>query len=93
MKVPDGEDWVEFMFYDQFPDLAQLGVLHHIGLVGPDVPKAVAALEASPARKNYTKAFQVRGKQLQVYDPDGSRTEDMEPASPTRVSSAAPPLR
>ena len=25
MKVPDGDDWVEFMLYDQFPGLRQLG--------------------------------------------------------------------
>ena len=31
MKVPDGDDWVEFMLYDQFPDLNRLGVFHHIG--------------------------------------------------------------
>src|SRR5215831_1864249 len=32
MKVPDGNDYLEFMLYDQMPNLAALGTLHHICL-------------------------------------------------------------
>ena len=39
MKVPDGDNWVEFMLYDQFPDLRRLGVLHHIGMEETDVAR------------------------------------------------------
>jgi catechol 2,3-dioxygenase-like lactoylglutathione lyase family enzyme len=95
MRVPEGEDWVEFMLYDEFPSLKQLGVLHHIGLVAPDVAAATAVIEARPARRTYTGAWEYRGTTrhtLQVYDPDGSRTEIMEPGV-SRESSTVPPIR
>jgi lactoylglutathione lyase len=96
MKVPDGDNWVEFMLYDQFPDLRRLGVLHHIGMEETDVAKSVAIFDASPMRKSYTGRYELRGdppRQFQIYDPDGSRTEIMLPAAPGRVSSMAPPVR
>jgi len=84
LKVPDGDNWVEFMlYYDQFPDLARLGVYHHMGMmVETDLAKSVAIFEASHARKSYTRPIEVRGTppwQFQIYDPDGSRTEVMLP--------------
>ena len=97
MKVPDGDDWVEFMLYDQYPGLRQLGVLHHLGLVPEDMGKAAARMEAQPGRRAYTLPLDLQSersrRQIQVYDPDGSRTELMPPASPTRQSSTAPPIR
>ena len=97
MKVPEGSDYVEFMLYDQFPSLTQLGVLHHIGLSAPDGRKVAARLESSPGRKAYTRPIEMRGtrRQIQVYDPDGTRTESMQPVPPDAplVSSAAPPIR
>jgi catechol 2,3-dioxygenase-like lactoylglutathione lyase family enzyme len=97
MKLPDSDDYVEFMLYDQMPDLKQLGVLHHIGLLAPDGRKVAALLESQPGRKAYTRPIEVRGTrgQIQVYDPDGSRTEAMQPVSPDAplVSSTAPPIR
>jgi lactoylglutathione lyase len=97
MKLPDSEDYVEFMLYDQMPDLKQLGVLHHIGLLAPDGRKVAALLESQPGRKAYTRPIEVRGTrgQIQVYDPDGTRTESMQPVPPDAplVSSAAPPIR
>jgi lactoylglutathione lyase len=98
MRLPDSEDYVEFMLYDESPDLRQLGVLHHIGLLDPDMAEVAARLEAQPGRMAYTRPIEVRGKrrrQIQVYDPDGSRTEAMEPvpADSPLVSSKAPPIR
>jgi len=96
MKVPDGDNWIELMLYDQFPDLRRLGVLHHIGMEETDVGKSVAIFEASPVRKSYTRQVDLRGtppRQFQIYDPDGSRTEIMVPAAPGRASSTAPPIR
>jgi lactoylglutathione lyase len=98
MKLPDSEDYVEFMLYDKFPSLTQLGVFHHIGLLDPDMGKVAARLEAQPGRKAYTRPIDVRGgrrRQIQVYDPDGSRTEAMEPvpADAPLVNSTAPPVR
>ena len=51
LRVPDGPSWVEFMLYEEFPDLARLGIYHHMGMVAADVAKSAAIFEASPARK------------------------------------------
>lgn len=98
MKLPDSENYIEFMLYDESPDLKQLGVLHHIGLLDPDLDKVIARLEAQPGRKAYTRPVEISGtiqRQVQVYDPDGSRIEAMEPVSADSplVSSKAPPIR
>ena len=99
MQVPDGEDYIEFMLYDQFPT-ARLGTLHHIALEVPDIEKAKADLESRPARKNYTRPMDIatgvnRKRQMNLYDPDGTRSEVMEPhtvdGKPTPPSSAPPP--
>jgi lactoylglutathione lyase len=84
MRVPDGEDYLEFMLYSRPPDAEQMGVKNHICLVTPDIDKAVAALEARPARKAYTRAIEIKvgknGKrQANLFDPDGTRVELMEP--------------
>src|SRR5260370_21593706 len=39
MKVPEGDDYLEFMLYDKMPDLKSLGTLHHICLEVPDIEK------------------------------------------------------
>jgi lactoylglutathione lyase len=61
--------------------------------------KALADLQQRPAAKNYTKPLEIRTginrrRQLNVFDPDGTRTELMEPKTvdgKPPVSSQAPP--
>jgi len=98
MRVPDGEDYVEFMLYRDKPD--KLGTKNHIALEVPDVAKAVAVLEALPAYKTYGKELKVatginQKRQVNRYDPDGTRLELMEPrmvtGKPTPSSTAPPP--
>jgi len=100
MKVPEGDDYIEFMLYDQMPDLKSLGTLHHICLEVPDIDKAKAALEARPAKASYTKPMEIRTgvnrkRQMNLYDPDGTRSELMEPKTvdgvPTPPATAPPP--
>ncbi len=99
MRTPDGSDYLELMLYSNPPDAKEMGVKNHVCLVVPDIQKAVAALEASPARKNYAQAIEIRtgvnGKrQANLYDPDGTRIELMEPNTANGKpvpSSAAPP--
>jgi lactoylglutathione lyase len=100
MRVPDAQDYLEFMLYDKPPDAAQTGVKNHICLVTPDIKRAVAILEARPARKNYTRPIELRvgknGKrQANLFDPDGTRIELMEPntidGKPVPSSKARPP--
>jgi catechol 2,3-dioxygenase-like lactoylglutathione lyase family enzyme len=100
MKVPEGNDYLEFMLYDQMPDLKSLGTLHHICLEVADIEKAKATLEARPARASHTRPLEIRTgvnrkRQMNLYDPDGTRSEVMEPKTvdgvPTPPSTAAPP--
>jgi catechol 2,3-dioxygenase-like lactoylglutathione lyase family enzyme len=100
LKVPEGNDYLEFMLYDKMPDLKSLGTLHHICLEVPDIEKAKAALEARPAHASYTHPLEIRTgvnrkRQMNLYDPDGTRSELMEPRTtdgvPTPPSTAAPP--
>jgi len=99
MKVPDGEDYVELMLYHSLPEPRQWGGKNHLSLVVPDIQKAVETLEARPYFKTYgrplTIATGVNGKrQVNMYDPDGTRVEMMEPNTvdgKPRPSSTAPP--
>jgi len=100
MRVPDGDDYVEFMLYkgDQSPQ--ERGVKNHVSLQVPDVQKAVAELESRSTRKLYSRDIKVQtGKnhkrQANLFDPDGTRVELMEPntvdGKPAASSTAPPP--
>lgn len=100
MRVPDGDDYVEFMLYRTPPTKEQLGGKNHTSLEVTDVPKAVSILEARPAYKVYGQPLPVRigrnGKrQVNIFDPDGTRVELMEPhtadGKPVPPSTAPPP--
>jgi len=100
MRVPDGNDYVEFMLYSKPPDPQQLGVKHHICLFVAEMKKAVAILESRPAFKNYGRSIVINvgknGKrQANLFDPDGTRIELMEPntvdGKPVPSSTAPPP--
>jgi lactoylglutathione lyase len=99
-RVPDGEDFVEMMLYSTPPDMARLGTLHHLCLEVPDIDKAKAMLDERAPKIGYTRALEVRTgvnrkRQLNVYDPDGTRVELMEPKTvdgvPTPPSTAPVP--
>ncbi|MDP3071191.1 MAG: VOC family protein [Opitutaceae bacterium] len=84
LRVPDGEDYVEFMLYEKFPTTDRLRTMHHICLEVDDVAKAGAILQARPypaGSKPPTPLKEgVNGKrQINYYDPDGTRVEIMEP--------------
>ena len=99
MRVPDGDDYIEFMLYDKMPAPNQRGVQHHIALEVPNMAQALAHLDNRPARKSYTQPLEVRTgtnrrRQLNLFDPDGTRVELMEPRTVDGVpppSSTAPP--
>ena len=98
--APQSEDYLEFMLYQDLPAPDKRGTAHHICLFVPDIQKAVASLEARPARKDYKGTFEIktgvnRKRQCNLYDPDGTRVELMEPQTidgkPTPPSNAPPP--
>ncbi len=86
LKVPDGQDYVELMLYKVPPTGADLGNAHHMALEVPSASAAVAALNARPYRKQYSRDIEVktgknRKRQVNLYDPDGTRIELMEPVT------------
>ena len=86
LQVPDGQDYVEFMLYDKFPTLDRVRTLHHICLEVADVEKAGAILKTRPypegSKPATPLATGVNGKrQINYYDPDGTRVEVMEPGT------------
>lgn len=100
LRVPDGRDYIEFMLYRDAPAPTARGSAHHLCLEVKDVPAAIAALDAKPYRKMYTRQIEPRvgvnrKRQANLFDPDGTRTELMEPETidgvPTPPSTAPPP--
>jgi len=102
VQVPDGQDYIEFMLYRDLPEPSKRGSQHHICLFVPDIGKALAMLQPRAAHSEYAAAMEPRvginrRRQLNLFDPDGTRTELMEPATidgvPTPSSQAPPPRR
>jgi len=100
LKVPDGDDYVEFMLFKDPPSADKRGTAHHLCLQVPDVTKSIAELNARPYRSRYGRPIESktginRKRQVNLFDPDGTRTELMEPqtvdGSPAPPSSAPPP--
>jgi lactoylglutathione lyase len=85
LRVPDGKDYVELMLYSKAPETqAELGNKNHICLMTPDIEKAVATLESRRAKTGYSKPIEIKvgqnGKrQANLFDPDMTRVELMEP--------------
>jgi len=98
MRVPDGTDGVEFMLYKDEPPAGQRGMAHHLCLETPSVPAALRILRARPYAKSYNRPLTIvtgsnRRRHVNLFDPDGTRTELMEPFTvdgKPAVSSTAP---
>jgi lactoylglutathione lyase len=102
MRVPDGDDYVEFMLYSQLPAPDQRGTKNHVSLMVPDAEKAAEQLKARAARGVYDKEIKIqvgvnRKRQVNLFDPDGTRVELMEPVTidgkPAPSSTAPPPKK
>ena len=86
LRVPDGQDYIEFMLYDKYPTLDRVRTLQHICLEVADVEKAGEILKTRPypegSKPATAMATGVNGKrQINYYDPDGTRVEVMEPGT------------
>lgn len=99
-RVPDGKNFIEFMLYSDLPPPDKRGKYHHFCLEVQDVGRAKAILEARAPRIGYDKPMEIqvgvnRKRQLNLYDPDGTRVELMEPQTidgkPAPPSAAPPP--
>jgi catechol 2,3-dioxygenase-like lactoylglutathione lyase family enzyme len=93
MRLPESEDYLELMLYGEEPPGERRGSAHHLCLEVPDIEAARARLEANPARAGYTRPIEIRvgvnrRRQLNLFDPDGTRSELMEP----RTIDGLPPV-
>lgn len=89
MRVPDGTDWLEYMLNVKNPSPRLLGIVHHFALGVPDVQ---AAYKTAVSRGYKAERPQIGrdGKwQLNLYDPDFTRAELMEP-KPVRTPCCSP---
>lgn len=84
MRVPEGTDYIEYMLWTEKPDRQRLGSMHHVALQVLSIQTAMETLRERAARLgSYTIRAPNVGRnrrwQLNVFDPDGSRAELMEP--------------
>jgi len=84
MRVPEGTDYLEYMLATAPLDRRQLGTAHHIALLVSDIQAALETVRARTGESdaNHRAVPQIgvnRRWQLNVYDPDGTRIEFMEP--------------
>jgi lactoylglutathione lyase len=83
MRVPEGTDYLEYMLVNGPVNRQQLGSMHHIALMVPDMQQAVDLLSIRSPATGYPVAAPRIGRnnrwQLNLFDPDGTRIELMEP--------------
>ncbi len=100
VKLPEGEDYLEFILYAALPAPNKRGGTHHLCLEVPDIEKTRATLVQRAARIGYTREIEIRTginrrRQINLFDPDGTRVEVMEPNTvdgrPVPSSTARPP--
>ena len=84
LKLPEGTDAVEYMLFTGKVDRQTLGTLHHLSLQVPDIQKALGTLRERPMGKDsHVLQAPALGENnrwhMNLLDPDGNRTELMEP--------------
>jgi catechol 2,3-dioxygenase-like lactoylglutathione lyase family enzyme len=92
MRVPEGTDWLEYMLNVHNPSSRTLGVMHHFALGVPSVAAAFEELQKKGDGKGEKPQIGRDGKwQLNLYDPNFTRVELMEP-KPVRTPCCSPIL-
>jgi len=100
MRVPDGEDYLEFMLYSRLPAPDRRGTAHHASLTIVNADQALVELKQRAAKSGYDREIAIqtgvnRKRQINLYDPDGTRIELMEAntvdGKPAPGSTAPPP--
>ena len=80
MRVPDGPDWLEYMLNQPHPSVKTRGVMNHLALGVPDVQAAYKTLQDRGLKMDAPPKIGRDGKwQLNLYDPNLTRAELMEP--------------
>jgi lactoylglutathione lyase len=89
MRTPEGTEYLEYMLHAVPIDRRQLGSAHHVALVVQDMQEALGTVRSrlTPQDPNAAANPQIgtnRKWQLNLYDPDGTRIELMEPWTTVR---------
>jgi lactoylglutathione lyase len=79
MTVPNGTDWVEYMLNVKDPNAHTLGVMNHVALGVPSVAAGNKTLLLRGMKIEAPKIGRDGKWQLNLYDPDLTRAELMEP--------------
>ncbi len=80
MRVPDGKDWLEYMLNQPNPSVRTRGVMNHMALGVPSVEAGYKTLLGRGMPIDAPPKIGRDGKwQLNLYDPDLTRAELMEP--------------
>jgi catechol 2,3-dioxygenase-like lactoylglutathione lyase family enzyme len=84
LKLPDDRNYIEFMLYDEQPDLERLGVFNHFGLEVASIPATMEEVAGRakgapsfPRRVEYS-VGKCKHRLANVFDPDHTRAEFME---------------
>ena len=79
MRVPDGTDWLEYMLNVHNPSPKQLGVMNHLALGVADIQEGYRTVMSRDMHPPQGPKVGRDGKwQLNLYDPNYTRTELME---------------
>ncbi len=79
MQVPDGKDWLEYMLNVHNPSPKQLGVMNHLALGVPSVADGYKKVTERGFTAEQPKIGRDGKWQLNLYDPNLTRAELMEP--------------
>jgi catechol 2,3-dioxygenase-like lactoylglutathione lyase family enzyme len=79
MRVPEGSDWLEYMLNVRHPSPRTLGVMHHLSLGVPSIEAAYKTVVDRGYKAEQPKIGRDGKWQLNLYDPDYTRAELMEP--------------
>jgi catechol 2,3-dioxygenase-like lactoylglutathione lyase family enzyme len=92
MRVPDGADWLEYMLNQPHPSARTRGVMNHLALGVPDAQAAYKTLQDRGVQMREQPKIGRDGKwQLNLYDPNLTRAELMEP-KPVQTPCCSPIL-
>ncbi len=89
MQVPEGTDWLEYMLNVRNPSPKELGVMHHFALGVPSVKDAYQTVLKRGLKPEKPQIGRDGKWQLNLYDPNLTRVELMEPA-PVRDPCCSP---
>ena len=89
MRVPEGTDWLEYMLNVHNPSPKELGVMHHLALGVPSVKAGYQTVLKRGLKPEKPQIGRDGKWQLNLYDPNYTRVELMEPA-PVREPCCSP---